>query len=266
MSQQDRNAELVSLLETDFVGRNEPSYAWKSACSACLALPGLRGFWPMSSFNEAGNAYDLSGQGRIASYNGNPLYGYENLVQWINFDGVGDYLNRGTEAGLDILGTESYVTPAYRGLTLGGWFYVDQHVTGGDGDGLIAKITYINDYSYGLITDNTPNATFLISSTGAVGGVQSISETITYQSWYFIVGRFIPSTELKVWVNATQATLAVGVAASIFNSAADLEIGAYNTGANLTDGKASLVFLCATAVSDPIINALYQSTRGMFGV
>jgi len=105
--------------------------------SPLLALPGLRGFWPMSSFNEAGNAYDMSEQGRVMTYNGNPLYNYDGVVPYVALDGIGDFLSRADEAGLDIIGTETYVDGAVHGLTLGGWFYFDNAL--GSNEKLIAK-------------------------------------------------------------------------------------------------------------------------------
>src|SRR3990172_4789567 len=96
-----------------------------------MALPGLVGFWPMSSIQRStGNAYDLSGQGRTLTYNGNPAYTYYNgLVPYIDLDGTGDYLSRSDETDLDITGAETIYTTGAAGLTIGCWAWFD--VAGG---------------------------------------------------------------------------------------------------------------------------------------
>ena len=60
MSTQIRNAGMVSLLETDFIKRNEPGNLLGNIISTYQALPGLRGFWPISSTDENGDVYDFS--------------------------------------------------------------------------------------------------------------------------------------------------------------------------------------------------------------
>ena len=89
--------------------------------SPFLALPGLVGFWPMSSVQRStGNAYDLSGQTRTLTYNGNPTYNINNdFAPYIRLDGTGDFLSRADETDLDILGTETIYASTVRGLTLG---------------------------------------------------------------------------------------------------------------------------------------------------
>ena len=264
MSQQDRNAELVSLLETDFVGRNEPNYAWKSACSAFLALPGLRGFWPMSSTDENGDAMDLSGQStpRILTLAGAAQYLYANLHPILFFDGVTGYLSRADEAGLDILGTESYNTAAVRGLTIGGWFLPIALRT----QGFITKESAGNaaQASYALYNTNPALLTFRVSTGAAFLEVNLAGLSTT--SWHFCVGRFTPSTEIKVWRNDTTATNLVGIPAAMVNSVQPLEIGSFAGGALPFSGYASMCFLSSMMLSDSIISALFEQTRTMYSV
>jgi len=267
MAVQVRNNELVDLLRADFQARSEPNFAWKSAVSSLLALPGIRGVWPMSSFDSAGNAYDMSGQARTLTYNGNPLYNYSNLAPYIQFDGTGDRLTRADEAGLDITGTESYVAPVANGLTMLGWFYVTAFDVAAN-DGLFSKwITAGNLRSYLLYipTPASQIATFVISTDG-IATVAVSTTTISIGRWYFIASRFVPSTSLDIWLNGTKTTNAVGIPASIFNSTSLLEIGSMQNGANPFNGRASMCALCATALSDAIIGTLYQQMRTMYGV
>lgn len=229
--------------------------------SPYLALPGLRGFWPMSSFNESGNAYDMSEQGRILTYNGNPTYNYTGLAPYIDLDGVGDYLSRADEAGLDIIGTESYVAAAVRGLTLGGWFYV----TGAANTYYMGKAVDGNG-PYSLYHFNGGNAAAFKIRDSTDTTTYTVTTDRTLNVWQFIAGRYDPSTEIKVWVNATTNTNVAAIPAALLNGADDFAIGGLSGGTSLLTGRASLCFLCAAYVSDAIISSLYQQTRAAFGV
>jgi len=266
MIAQTRNDQMVGLLSGDLQRRYEPNLAWKTACSAMRMLPALRGFWPMSSFNENGDAYDLSGQGRTLTYNGNPTYNYSSLIHYIDLDGTGDYLSRTDEAGLDILGTESYVAGAAQGLTLGGWFYFNNMAAASEY--CIAKYdTFgVAQRAYGLLRIATGEARLSISNNGAALVTVTSVDILSPTAWYFLVGRFDPSAEMKVWINGNAWTNVAAIPASIFNSTADLTIGARTGGYELMTGRASLCFLCAAALSDSIISALFHQTRAIFNV
>lgn len=262
------NSEQIDLLATHFPRRNEPTVAWGKVCSMFQMTPGLRGFWPMSSVDENGNAFDLSGQGRTLSYNGNPIYAFSGLYPSLQFDGAGDFLSRADEAGLDILGTETPVWSGVRGLTLGGWFYFTSLATG-DNQGLIGKYNRnaVNQRSYQLFMSDATNVIDFIVSTDGTATVDVAGSAVAADNWYFCVGRFDPSTELAVFVNGVKTTNAVGVPASLFNSTAQFNIGAHSNGAlALFAGIASLCFLSAMALSDTYIQALYHHSRSLFGV
>jgi len=180
--------------QVDMMARPEIS---SDLISPFMALPGLRGFWPTSSFNETGNAYDLSGQGRTLTYNGNPMYNYDGLVPYIDLDGTGDYLSRADEAGLDILGTETYVAAAARGLTTGGWFYFNNAL--GATEGMIAKwnSSLGNHRSY-MLRRQAADGTiiFRVSDNGVGSRAAQSTASPTATQWFFVVGRFDPGVEL----------------------------------------------------------------------
>lgn len=229
--------------------------------SPFLALPGLVGFWPMSSVQRStGNAYDLSGQGRTLTYNGNPTYNiYNNLVPYIDLDGTGDYLSRTDETDLDILGTETIYNSAVRGLTLGGWFWFDsltvssnRHIIGKGIPGVDANPSY----SMWVWTGSTTSINFwaIGASTGSTGIICPTGQ------WVFCVSRWIPSTSVKMWANSSTATSTSTIPASLNNSAYTFYI------MDQIDGRASLCFLCANALSDTRISVLFEQTRGAFDV
>lgn len=233
--------------------------------SPYLDLPGLVGFWPMSSVQRStGDAYDESGQNRTLSYNGNPTYNiYNNLIPYIHFDGTGDYLDRADETDLDIQGNETIYDSSVRGLTVGGWFRFDAT---GSTEICISKFGTGTTGPFVLQKLAGDTARFLISDGAANDSVGSTSSLSAIQ-WYFLVGRFQPSTEIKVWLNIETDTNIVGIPATIQNSAEPLIIGARNSGATeLMTGDALLCFLCANALPDAIIDSLFQQTRAVFGI
>lgn len=230
-----------------------------------LALPGLRGFWPMSSINSAGIAMDQSGHGRTLSYTGNPTYSYSGLVPYIALDGTGDYLARADEAGLDITGTEAFIASAVRGLTLGGWFYLNSLTP--TVNALMTKVAS-NNMSY-MLAETGGVARFYISDDGSTGAGHWVNvggAAMTTGQWYFVVGRFAPSAELAVWVNGTQSTNTASIPASIYDGTATFTIGYDVVDSSYLQGRASLCFLCAALLSNDIVGALYQRTRPLFGV
>ena len=271
MAIQRRNDEQVNLLSGSLQLRYESSFAWKTACSMMQALPGLRGFWPMSAFASGGNAYDQSGNSRTLTYNGNPVYGSGvglsgGLAPWIRFDGTGDYLSRADEAGLSITGTEAYVDVP--GLTLGGWFRPEDDTTG---QVVINKFYTVGQYGYTLnLRGDMANdpATFSISDNGT--NFDTVTSTVGYTAdeWCFVAGRYddaATGAELAVWFNDTQTTAATA-RNSIKDGTDNFGIGGTASGASLYTGRASLCFLCAASLHDSVVWAIYQHTRALFGV
>jgi len=238
--------------------------------SPFLALPALRGFWPTSANHldaQAVNYVDDIACDYDLQNVGDAQHGYYYTAPYVDLDGATQGLIYPDDPQHDILGTEANVVAAVRGLTLGGWFWFDT----------LAAVT-----EYPLITKYDPagnlRAYKLIRGPAAGGNIQLVVSTDgindvavsgavpVISAWYFCVGRFTPSTELKVWVNGAPVTNLAGVPASIFNSDAMLIVGADNAGATFLDGRASLCFLCAAAVSDAKVSELYEATRAAFRV
>lgn len=229
-----------------------------------LGLPGLVGFWPMSSVQRStGNAYDLSGQGRTLTYNGNPTYNiYNNLAPYIDLDGTGDYLSRADETDLDILGTETIYASGVRGLTMGGWFYPNS-VSGTKA--FLGKSGGGGNDSY-LLYGNDTATVFVIESTVTSQSL-TFSSILTAGAWHFITGKFIASDSMYIFVNNKNTSTTTALTA-IRNSTAQFQIGARNLGGSelYLPGRASLCFLCANALPDSLIQYLFESTRWAFGV
>lgn len=273
MPTQKRNDELVGILKADFQARYEPNFAWKSAVSSFLALPGLRAAWPMSSvayvqpecLDVSGNANHL----QAAAALGNVTFGYDttpSLVPVAVFGGgANQYLFRadgGAASWADILGTETYIQAAQRGLTLGGWFWIDNYATLMF---LMAKDNNAGFRPYTLFSNAaTQVITFRAGTGAAISAVNSAAQSA--RTWLFIVGRFVPSTTLDIYVNNTKTSNPTAIAA-LLDGADNFTIGeASGGGAWPFTGRAAMCFLCAAALSDSIITSLFHQTRAMFNV
>lgn len=252
-------------LEAYFIGRKDLIARWGMTISSFQTIPGLVGFWPMSSVaRNTGNAFDISGQDLLVSYNGNPIYNiYNSFVPYLDFDGTGDFLSRADEGRLQILGTETIYASAVRGLTIGGWFWMDG---AGATDGLMGKWTESGDERSYLLLTLSDTYRFAISNDGTASTQFSHTSTFSTGQWYFVVGKYEPSVRMSVFMNGEKASTTTSIPASIFNSTAAFQVGAYNAGTQNLDGRASLCFLSANALPDALIDALFTQSRPLFNV
>jgi len=276
MTENIRNDSMTELLRADFFARNEPNAAWSHTVSDHLLLPALRGFWPMSAHHVTAQSafvddiacgFDL---GMInAPYLGIRTY---TLAPTCGFTAPQSrYLTYGADnVQHDIVGTETIVPANNRGLTLGCWVFFDAL---GSEEGLIAKmLTAGNQLSYWLYKSAADQIVFSISSLGTPASTVSVTSTATIAAgiWYHIIGRFVPSTALDVYVDSVRTTNAVGVPASLFDSTQPLEMGRIDGGSYIT-GFLSLAWLCAsrcwdnqTGTRDVLPFALYEHSKRLF--
>jgi hypothetical protein len=248
-----RNDALINNLSGDFQKRYEPNFAFCNAVSMYQLLPSLRGFWPVSSVNESGSVFDISGQGRTLT-NSSVTFAYGALAPYAAFNGAA-YLCRADEAGTSITG----------GLTLGCWVYFTNAASAAE-DCITKSNPTGNQLSYVLRRNATGNAEFYVSGDGAAQIFIDSAVTMAAATWYFIAATYIPSTVISVWINDSQAANAVSVPAAIYNSTAQFLIGARDGPANYVTGRIALPFLCATYFSSTIVNTIFEQTRALFGV
>lgn len=258
-----RNDALVHSLEEDLILRNEVR-ATSNIITTFMLLPGLRGLWSMAPFDSNGGPFDQSGNARTLT-NADPTtlrFYYDRLMPVTNNPllSVG-YFHRADEAGLDIIGTETYVAAAIRGLTWGGWFRAEADIT--SDKALMTKWnTTGNQRAYRLYLSNGNAINCEVSSNGTLVTTVTSATTLVAGKWYFIVGRYDPSTELSIFVQNTETSNTVAIPASIFNSSARLEILAENVGSDIFErGRNGLCFLCATFLSDAILTRLYEKSK-----
>ena len=261
---QDRNSQMVDNLRADLQPRYEPNFAWKGITGLYQALPALLGFWPMSAQTtdcQTWRETDIANRFDLTPPVGAP-HGYDDLIPYVSFDGSTQYLYYVDSCQFSIAGTESVVEAKSRGLTLGCW--VKPSAIAGV-QSLIAKwLVAGNQQSYmlKLIATGAPQLDISVDGT-AVASSTSTALAVA-DDWWFIAGRFIPATSITVWCNGTQ-TVAATAAASIFNSNAHLNVGASENGTlEFYGGLMSMAWICAAALSDSIITAIWQQTRAMF--
>lgn len=254
----------VDQLSAWFQRRHEAQFAWKSAISAALGATGLRGLWPMSAIDYTNpQVTDLSGHGYDLTNNNVALFEYSGLTFYATFDGVNQYFSRadgGAANWADITGLETYISPADRGLTIGGWFYSLDIAA----SILIGKIGAAGQRSYWIQQTNT-TTDFQISVDGTA--VVSVSDAIApAAAWRFIVGRFDPSAATYINVNERQTQNVAAIPASIFDSTSSFTIAATSLGGTNFHGTASLCFVCTSFLSDVIVRTLFEQSKALFGV
>lgn len=226
-------------------------------------LPGLRGLWYPGVADNTGAVYDASGQGRTLTYNGNPTINLHNsLIPYFALDGTGDFHSRADENGLRIAGNETIIASAYRGLTLGGWFWSNSL---GSRHTLISKTTGLaGTTNYWLEKNSDDKAYFWVGDGANLFNVTSA--VLAANTWYHILARYTPSTELKVVVNGVATVNTTTIPATVVNSAAPFNIGSLNSGTNLLTGRWALGFLCGAALPDDLLTYLFHRTQPIFGV
>lgn len=219
-----------------------------------LALAELRAFWPFSSVNESGNVLDLSGQARTLTNNGTTgRFVWVDLVPYASLNGTTQYFSRADEAGISITGA----------LTLGGWFMFDREDTN---EGVFNQLGAAGNRAYGLQKLLAGNVVRMAVSGDGTALVDAETAAVSNGTWYHIVGRYTPSTEVAIFINGVKSVETVSVPAALFNSTAALETGRLASAAEYMDGRCALCFLCASALADARIQRLFKLGRLFFGV
>jgi hypothetical protein len=224
---------------------------------AYMALPGMRGFWPLSSMDANNGPQDVSGQARHLTNNGAATLGTEDdLVPVVTLNGSTQYLSRASESGLTITGA----------LTALAWVKFNALGTAGvTNRPVMGKSPSTYAWWFGVDANVSGAMTFQVSSNGtALIGVTTPSGVIELGKWYFLAMRYTPSTEIKGWVMEAPYALTSGVPASMANNAGAVEIGRFVSGQYL-NGSVALPWLGAMAVPDKAIERVLDAGRGLFG-
>lgn len=274
MTTQVRNDQMVELLRADFFARNEPNAAWSHTVSDHLLLPALRGFWPMSANHATANGVfvDDIACGYDLEMINTPeiMIGIQGLLPCVHFTSANsEYLTYGADdIQHDILGTETNVIAAQRGLAMGCWVHF---ATLGATVGIMGKWAGAgNQRSYSLYKTAANVLQFYVSGNGIASVVVSSAAVIAAGIWYHVVCRYVPSTTIDIYVDGVRTSNAVGTPASLFNSTQPLEMAIVDAG-NYLNGYLSLAWLAASTcwdgaagTRDVIPWCLYEHSKRLF--
>ena len=274
MQIQQSSRENAELLSAEFQRRYEPNFAWGQVISNYLMLPALRGFWPCSANNTAGGTINLCdiangySPAMGAVIGALPIFSSIGLIPYIELlRANGDYFVYVDDPQFDILGTEAYISS--KGCTFGFWAYP---YTLGNPFVEFAKYqrAVIAQQSYAAYIGAGNSQVISFGNGVAVTSAASVSAVQT-DTWQFVAGRFIPATSVDVYLNTSisvleKTTVATGNVA-IVNSAATLNIGSFSNvpPQDFFDGRLSLIFITASALTDAQIYSLYHQSRPLFG-
>lgn len=217
-----------------------------------VRLPGLQGYWPMGIRFSSGAVVEHGGAGNSLLQTGTCPVGFDGDSYAHLGDGT-NYLY--ASGGFGITGLEAFITSSMRGLTLGGWFMIDGWPV--QNSGLVTKFGSVTNYGYGLSLQSTGEIFAIVSSNGSATTVAQ-SQVAAMGEWHFLALRFIPSTEVAVFVDGDKTVNPTAVPASIFVSSQNFEVGRYQgADSRITHGKSRDVFVCSASLSD----ALIEQTR-----
>lgn len=266
--------ELRTVLTPYFVSKREfysPFIMWPLAISAFQSLPALRGFWLGGQYEGSSGVHelaDISGCGQNLTETGNPPTGHTaNGAVYSKFTGSNWYSDADS-VHWDITGTETGTLTAQRGITIGAWVYFG--TTASAVEYILCKGYGGSEISYVLRREATGEAQFYVSVDGTATTAATSVASMASAGWYFVVGRFDPSTEVSVFLNGVEAINTTSIPASIYAGAADLFMAGRDDGATpglwLMDGNISMAFICAAYINDYSLIRLYELSRIAFGV
>jgi len=242
--------------------------AFRHHISMYMGLPGLRGLWTAGHTDTAGNWYDWTQNALTLTLTGAPAETYTDLRCYFSLDGTNDYFTRADDVATSVTGSEGYIDFPYRGLTLGNWWYSTDATAF---QCLMSKFAAVPNVSYYLAFNGSgagDPVRFRISDDGTnADGVES-SNTAAANQWHFTVGRFKDydaGEELAVFLDGVKTTAATARAA-IYDGVSAFEMGSGEGGLYKLTGRLSVGFLCAFALPDDMIGALFQQSRALYGV
>lgn len=220
-----------------------------------VRLPGLEVYFPGSVRDASGLLRDHSGSGKSLVQTGTCATGYDGN-SFVHLGNGTNYFGGGSFAG--VTGLESFISSSIRGLTVGGWFMIDTTPT--TNSGLISRDAPSPERGWALAWHTTDIASFTMSGNGAAA-FSALSPVASVGVWNFIVGRFIPSSEVAVIINGDKSVNTTAIPASINVSTQGFEIGRFYADNNrVIHGKVRDVFVCAAALSDDLIEQVRQTS------
>lgn len=227
--------------------------------------PNLRGLWFPGVLDSSANMYDQSGQGRTLTRVGTPVLKMHNdLVPYMEFFAGTDRYFRADEAGISLIGSETFVDASIRGITMGAWVWDDDTPVSTEGYITQQDGTFAGS-SYDLYTDASLNLVFNIFQPASL--VQaSGAGVIETGRWNFVVGRFLSGSKVDVLLNGEVVDSTATAVTATNNSVAQFCLGGYSGGGFELDGRIAVAFIAASFWPDILIKNQFGRSRTLFGV
>ncbi len=256
---QVRNSEFVGNLVQDYWARKDTLLGQAMAISLGLNISGLRAFWPFSVSRTAGTIPDISSNGLdlTASGAGAVASTLDNsLTPIATFNGADQFTRaHGAEFTSGLAVTE------------GGWVYPT--VVSGVVQGIIGKWRDDGaaERSHLLYFGTTGLSMFSVSAGGAAA-TNLIGPALPLNTWSHVVARFIPSTEMAIFINGRKVAFSVAaIPAGFFTGGAkSFAVGASHAAPLYFTGSLGYQFYAVNAINDGSIFSLFEGSRAAFGI
>lgn len=228
--------------------------------SLLLNMLHSRAVYNMSSVDNIGDVYDMSGQGRKLT-NTNFTFSID-LVTPYGSISAGRLL-RGDEVGLQITADLTLLALCRFSESTGGTECIE------------AKWGAVGNKSYQLVRNSSGYGVFSISSNGTA--VTSVTGTyaIPNNQWVLMVGIYTPSTSMDLFtipfipngvnIDTYKYTNTTSIPAAIFNSTAPFTIGSNGIGGEQFKGDVMHCGLYATAQLDRVVFSVYELAKPVTG-
>jgi len=241
---------VLTLDNTDLqLGQNERSEYVDA--SDYIEEANLKGHW---KFN--GNATDALGVNNLTE-NGSPVYASGQVSQAVDLEASSSQslsITDGAQTGLDITGA----------LSISAWIKMES-LPGGSSNFIVAKSNDgAGSWAYFFDVDTTNQVRFLVSQDGSATNFAITGTTVLeVDVWYHVVGVFIPSTSIAVYVNGVRDGLnTTSPVASINDNSVAFTIGASADGSKYFDGMIDEVQIWNTDLTAAQIYELYLNGLG----
>ncbi len=216
-----------------------------------VRLPGLTAYFPCSIRDQSGNVVNHTAAAGHLTETGSCPTGFDGNP-YVHLGNGTNYLVGSNPFGFT--GAESWIDTSIQGFTVGGWFQAD--TSPAQDSALAAKDTSVPDRGWALLWQASDIPMFFVSGNGSAVSVVT-SGALSVGAWHWIVGRFKPSTEVAIFQDGDKAVNTTAIPSTINVSAASMEVGRYvQDNSRIIHGRARDLFLCASALSDAVIEQL----------
>ena len=162
------------------------------------------------------------------------------------FDGVDDYVDCGNDSSLQITGA----------MSVSYWFKGQSATSSASGVGKMAGVR-----GFMLAVDNGTKAGFWIAPTSSTLESTQYSFTINTSQWYHLVGVYVPSTSLTLYLDGVQVSQnTTSIPASQYNASNTLKIGSRGDTTYFFDGNIDEVAIWNSALTATHVGEIYNAT------